>query len=101
VISPAEPIAGRPALHLAKPGTELEMVISDDKTNIVAILIPAPIHMHQIEHLYAIGDGVFVENDELAQVWGLWAVLCDPTWARVQLKQASQRPHGAKFFFVS
>lgn len=92
---------GRPVVTLAKPGTECVMVLSEDKRSIAAILIPEQIHIGLIEHLYAIGNGVFSEGVKLAAMWKCWAVLCDPAWGDQQIKARAPRPAGAKFFFVS
>lgn len=91
----------RPVLQLAPVGKELQLVLSQDHRRAVALLMPAEVDIAHIEACYALGNGVWSDNIDLARAWGCWGVLADPAWAKEQLRAKAPRPQGAKLFFVS
>lgn len=85
----------------APPAAGCELILSTDRSRLVAIIIPSKISIAQIELLHAIGERGWKDCCRLLRPWNCWAVLADEDWANDQVRTKSPRPTGFKLFFGS
>ena len=88
----------QPAAFIVPARRKLELVMSEDRRQAVAILIQNfPTSVVEIEACYAFGHGIWSDCNKLARRWQVWAVFADPAWAEGQVKRNAARPTGIAF----